>query len=74
MPASQAEPTSANCHDGYAYPSPAASKKTKGEKAMDSSEASRLLQARISQLEQNAAEEKDQELEIGSSLALGADD
>ncbi|PHH91100.1 hypothetical protein CDD83_1672 [Cordyceps sp. RAO-2017] len=31
---------------------------------MDSSEASRLLQARISQLEQDAAGEKDQELEI----------
>ncbi|KAH8733879.1 myosin-like coiled-coil protein-domain-containing protein [Ilyonectria robusta] len=32
---------------------------------MDSNEASRLLQARISQLEQDAAGEKDQELEIG---------
>lgn len=34
---------------------------------MDSTEASRLLQARISQLEQDAAGEKDQELEIGES-------
>ncbi|KAL6875535.1 myosin-like coiled-coil domain-containing protein [Trichoderma longibrachiatum] len=33
---------------------------------MDSTEASRLLQARISQLEQDAAGEKDQEMEIGA--------
>ena len=32
-----------------------------------SNEASRLLQARISQLEQDATTEKDQELEIGMS-------
>jgi STE24 endopeptidase len=33
---------------------------------MDSTEASRLLQARISQLEQDAAGEKDQEMDIGA--------
>ncbi|PHH79501.1 hypothetical protein CDD80_4612 [Ophiocordyceps camponoti-rufipedis] len=64
MPASQAETELANGHEGHAHPSPAAAKKPKGKMAMDSSEASRLLQARISQLEQDAAGEKDQELEI----------
>ncbi|KJZ75003.1 hypothetical protein HIM_05489 [Hirsutella minnesotensis 3608] len=64
MPASQIEPPMANGHDGHAHPPPVASRKAKGKKAMDSSEASRLLQARISQLEQDAAGEKDQELEI----------
>ena len=34
---------------------------------MPNDEASRLLHARISQLEQDAAGEKDQELEIGAS-------
>ncbi|KAL3959130.1 hypothetical protein ACCO45_007292 [Purpureocillium lilacinum] len=38
---------------------------------MDSNEASRLLQARISQLEQDAAGEKDQELEIALERAAG---
>ncbi|KAF4506751.1 hypothetical protein G6O67_006803 [Ophiocordyceps sinensis] len=66
MPASQVEPVLANGHDGHAYPPPVAGKKAKGKKAVDSSEASRLLQARISQLEQDAAGEKDQELEIGA--------
>lgn len=62
MPASQLDAPLANGHD-HAHPPPA-SKKAKGKKAMDSNEASRLLQARISQLEQDAAGEKDQELEI----------
>lgn len=65
MPASQVDTNLANGHDGHLDP-PAAGKKTKGKKAMDSNEASRLLQARISQLEQDAAGEKDQELEIGA--------
>lgn len=34
---------------------------------MDNNEASRLLHARISQLEQDAAGDKEQELEIGAS-------
>lgn len=37
-----------------------------------SNEASRLLQARISQLEQDATTEKDQELEIGRSSHVTA--
>lgn len=65
MPASQLDAPLANGHDGHVHPPPATAKKTKGKKGMDSNEASRLLQARISQLEQDAAGEKDQELEIG---------
>ncbi|PFH57560.1 hypothetical protein XA68_14866 [Ophiocordyceps unilateralis] len=64
MPASQVETELANGHEGHAHPPPVAAKKAKGKTPMDSSEASRLLQARISQLEQDAAGEKDQELEI----------
>ncbi|KFA73756.1 hypothetical protein S40288_07334 [Stachybotrys chartarum IBT 40288] len=60
----QAEPALSNGHDGHVHHPPAAAKKSKGKKTMDSNEASRLLQARISQLEQDAAGEKDQELEI----------
>ncbi|KAM0374855.1 hypothetical protein ACHAO7_002807 [Fusarium culmorum] len=52
-----------NGHNGHAHP-PATAKKTKGKKNMPNDEASRLLHARISQLEQDAAGEKDQELEI----------
>ncbi|KAF7558061.1 hypothetical protein G7046_g5891 [Stylonectria norvegica] len=63
MPAAQTEIPLTNGHDGHVHPPPVAAKK-KGKKAMDSNEASRLLQARISQLEQDAAGEKDQELEI----------
>lgn len=69
MPASQVEPALTNGHDGHIHPPPAVPavvKKPKGKKAVDSNEASRLLQARISQLEQDAAGEKDQELEIGA--------
>lgn len=66
MPASQVDAASTNGHDGHVHPvPPALGKKAKGKKAIDSTEASRLLQARISQLEQDAAGEKDQELEIG---------
>lgn len=64
MSASQLDAPLANGHDGHVHPPPATAKKTKGKKGMDSNEASRLLQARISQLEQDAAGEKDQELEI----------
>ncbi|KAF4463106.1 muscle-derived [Fusarium albosuccineum] len=64
MPASQLDAPLANGHDGHVHPPPASTKKAKGKKAMDSNEATRLLHARISQLEQDAAGEKDQELEI----------
>lgn len=66
MPASQTDPHLANGHDGHSHSTSTATKK-KGKKAMDSNEAGRLsqVQARISQLEQDAAGEKDQELEIG---------
>lgn len=63
MPASPLEAPLANGHPHP--PPPVSTKKTKAKKTMDSNEASRLLQARISQLEQDAAGEKDQELEIG---------
>lgn len=63
-----------NGHNGHAHP-PATAKKTKGKKNMPNDEASRLLHARISQLEQDAAGEKDQELEIGASdLAIHSGD
>ena len=42
------------------------SKKAKGKKAADPNETSKLLAAKISQLEQDAAGEKDQEAEIGA--------
>lgn len=42
------------------------SKKNKGKKAADPNETSKLLAAKISQLEQDAAGEKDQEVEIGT--------
>lgn len=44
---------------------PPPGKKGKQRKPADSNDTSRLLQARISQLEQDAAGEKDQEAEIG---------
>ena len=40
-------------------------KKTKGKKPADPTETSKLLAAKISQLEQDAAGEKDQDAEIG---------
>ncbi|KYK57264.1 putative muscle-derived protein [Drechmeria coniospora] len=65
MPPSHVEPAPTNSNGGHPPPPPpAAGKKLKGKKAMDSTEASRLLQARISQLEQDAAGEKDQEIEM----------
>lgn len=48
---------------------PPPTKKGKQRKLADSSDTSRLLQARISQLEQDAAGEKDQEAEIGMRAA-----
>ncbi|RSL92727.1 hypothetical protein CEP52_013660 [Fusarium oligoseptatum] len=54
----------ANGYDGHVHPPATSAKKAKGKKTMDSNEATRLLHARISQLEQDAAGEKDQELEI----------
>lgn len=44
-----------------------ASKKSKAKKATDPNEASKLIAAKISQLELDAAGEKDQEAEIGAS-------
>lgn len=44
------------------------SKKNKGKKVADPNETSKLLAAKISQLEQDAAGEKDQEAEIGASV------
>jgi len=41
------------------------SKKAKAKKATDPNEASKLIAAKISQLELDAAGEKDQEAEIG---------
>ncbi|KAJ4312382.1 hypothetical protein N0V84_009960 [Fusarium piperis] len=64
MPASQLDAPLANGYDGHVHPPATSAKKAKGKKAMDSNEATRLLHARISQLEQDAAGEKDQELEI----------
>lgn len=46
------------------------SKKNKGKKVADPNETSKLLAAKISQLEQDAAGEKDQEAEIGASRYL----
>ncbi|KAM0252786.1 hypothetical protein ACHAQJ_007574 [Trichoderma viride] len=64
MPATHVEAALTNGHDPHVHSSPVANKKAKGKRGMDSTEASRLLQARISQLEQDAAGEKDQEMEI----------
>jgi hypothetical protein len=48
----------------------AMSKKAKSKKAADPNETSKLLAAKISQLEQDAAGEKDQEAEIGASICF----
>lgn len=66
MPASPVEAPLTNGHDSHIHAPPVPGKKAKGKRGMGSNEASRLLQARISQLEQDAAGEKDQELEIGA--------
>jgi hypothetical protein len=48
------------------FASTSASKKGKGKKPTDPNEASKLIAAKISQLELDAAGEKDQEAEIGA--------
>ncbi len=48
---------------------PATKKSTKAKKAADPNETGKLLAAKINQLELDAVEEKDQELEIGSYCA-----
>lgn len=48
-------------------PAPVATKKGKGKKNTDPVDASKQIAAKIAQLEQNAAGEKDQEIEIGTS-------
>lgn len=70
MPSSHAEAALTNGHDDASHsasaPKKAASKSRKAApKTTD--EASRLLQARINQLEQDNAAEKDSALEIGES-------
>lgn len=65
MPATHVDTALPNGHDAHLHSPHSAAKKSKSKKGLDSNEASRLLQARISQLEQDAAGEKDQELEIG---------
>ncbi|KAH8200426.1 hypothetical protein TruAng_005389 [Truncatella angustata] len=62
-------------HDHRPAPTPASAanannKKAKSKKAMDSSEASKLVAARISQLEVDNAAEKEQQEEIGTSCLL----
>ena len=51
-------------------PLPATKKGAKGKKAADPNETGKLLAAKINQLELDAVEEKDQELEIGSWCGL----
>jgi hypothetical protein len=48
-------------------PAPAPAKKGKGKKAADPTEQQKQIQAKIAQLEQDAAGDKEQELEIGAS-------
>lgn len=60
-------------HDHSTAPNPGlsnASKKGKMKKTTDPNEASKLIAAKISQLELDAAGEKDQEAEIGASSCL----
>ena len=67
-------PPATNGHPNHAHetrPAPAppantAGKKGKPKKAPEPNEASKLIAARITQLEQDAAGEKDQEAEIGA--------
>lgn len=49
---------------------PPTAKKGKGKKATDPNETSRLLAAKINQLELDAAGDKEQEAEIGMSYSL----
>jgi hypothetical protein len=55
-----------NGHDEHVPAAPAKGKTKQGKKPVDSGEASKLVAARISQLEQEHAGEKDQEAEIGA--------
>ena len=52
-------------HDGHPQSASNAAKKGKQKKAADPNEASKLIAAKISQLELGAAEDKEQEAEIG---------
>ena len=61
-----AESPASNGPQGPAPVAPS-TKKTKAKKATDPNETSKLLAAKISQLESDAAGEKDQEAEIGKS-------
>lgn len=56
-------------HGDSSQPAPATSKKAKGKRPVEANEAM-LVAQRISQLEQDAAGEKDQEAEIGTLSAL----
>ena len=49
-----------------AQPAPPLAKKAKGKKSADPSEQQKQIQAKIAQLEQDAAGDKEQELEIGA--------
>ena len=51
-------------------PAPTTSKKAKGKKNADPVDASKQIAAKIAQLEQDAAGEKDQEAEIGGLVKL----
>ena len=69
---SQSESSYSNGHHHHHHDAPPAgystsAKKGKQKKATDPNEASKLIAAKISQLELDAAGEKDQEAEIGSS-------
>lgn len=62
---------STHTHETRPAPAPPAAmagKKSKQKKAAEPNEASKLIAARISQLESDAAGEKDQEAEIGEFL------
>jgi hypothetical protein len=68
MPATHVEAALTNGHDESSHSLPAVSRRAAGKAkkaGKPNDEASRLLAARISQLEQDAAGEKDQEMEIG---------
>lgn len=67
MPATSQDPLAAGADIG-GHATAAAAKKGKAKKAPVDSNASKLLKHRIAQLEQDAAGEKDQELEIGESM------
>lgn len=51
-------------------PPPPAAKKGKGKKAVDPNETGKLLAAKINQLELDAAEDKEQEAEIGGYTSI----